>query len=527
LRSPRKLLQERVRALSVSAAERYIDIAAQARVYRRDAAGLPVAGELLPRVFGGKFDRLIGRYVGPPDVIAEVKIHSGQVDLVNAIGSDSRHVLGIGPQGGGKTEGNVSVAVLLSAWRCHAIGGMVAPVDGGRQILWDKFINRVESLGWIDGKPSPKRGEIKLRNGTTLQFRSTKRQSKGSKSPIAGLDWHWVVPDEEAYMDDDELREIEARGRINKRYQIFSSATNEPIHAFQMRLLKYQGDPRTLVVRYSGPDNCFTPIEHWEALRQRFSPEDYDRYVNCKDVPREGRVYPAFDYRENTRPLPPRNEDLTSRICAEKWQVPYEYVIGWDPGVMCSASVVMKAYAGLGAGERNWFVLDEILTRDATTEYHARDVAAWLGKRGIARESVIVVGDPHENKDTDRSDYLQMQASGFAVKRSNGGVQIERKHRLAMTNALLKDANNRRRLYLAASQLGPPQATKTAECLGHLMYTRQGEIDKRHGTYQDLSHPGDAMGYALFPFEKFRGGFKVGKADPSIPVRPSLRAHGS
>jgi hypothetical protein len=433
-------------------------------------------------------------------------------------------VLGIGPQGGGKTEGNVSVAVLLSAWRCHSLGGMVAPVDSGKQVLWDKYLNRVTSLGWLDGEPLLKRNEVRLKNGTILQFRSTKKQAKNAKSPIAGLDWHWVVPDEEAYMDDDEMREIDARGRISKRYQIFSSATNEPIHAFQMRLIKYERDPDTLVVRYSGPDNCFTPIEHWEAMKSRLSPEDFDRYVNCKDVPREGRVFPAFEYTASTAKLPPASLDITAKLTYDRYKVPYQYVIGWDPGVIASASVVLKAFAGQGADERNWYVLDEITTRDATTEHHAHDVVKWLLSRGIRLDSVLVLGDPHENKDTDRSDYHQMRAAGLTVARSNQGVQIERKHRISMTNALLKDASGRRRLFLAAGDLGPPRAQKLAECLGQLMYRPNGEIDYEHKTWRNLAHWGDALGYGLFPFEKLRGSYKP-RASSDTNLSPGMRRH--
>jgi hypothetical protein len=526
MRSPRKVLQEKIRDLTRPEGERFVDIAAQARVYRRGPDGTAQPAEWLPRIFGGKFDRLVGRYVGPPDPanIAEVKIHPGQVPIVNAIGSDRWHVLSLGAQGGGKTEGNVSVAVLLSAWRCHSLAGMVAPVDSGKLILWTKFLNRVEALGWLDGEPRLKSSEVQLKNGTILQFRSTKKQSKSAKSPIAGLDWHWAVADEEAYMDGDELREIQARGRINPKYQIFSSATNEPIHAFQMRLVAYDADARSLVARYAGPDNCFTSLEFWDAWKQKLSPEDYDRFINCKDVPRDGRVFHSFDYKGNTAALPPASLDITAKLTYDRYKVPYQYVIGWDPGVIASASVVLKAFAGQGADERNWYALDEITTSNATTEQHAHDLVKWLMTRGIRLDSVLVLGDPHENKDTDRSDYHQMRAAGLTVARSNQGVQIERKHRISMTNALLKDASQRRRLFLAAGDLGPPRAQKLAECLGQLMYRPNGEIDYEHKTWRNLAHWGDALGYGLFPFEKLRGSYKP-RTEANANQSPGMRRH--
>lgn len=528
MRSPRKTLIEKLRARG-DESNRYLDCAVRLRVYRRGENGTAKPAELLPRAFGGVYDTYGACYVAGqrPKKIHELSIHSGQVSLVSLIGkAGKRRMLGLGAPGGGKSMAIVVIAICLGVWKANGIGGVVAPTRARLGIVWGKFLELAGPLGII-ASVSPGRKEIALVNGTLIQFRAAAKRSADTGSPIAGHDWQWAVEDEQQDIPDAALTEVDFRGRIAADYQVFSSATNEARHEFQMRLQRYEAQPLYEVVRFSGYDNAFTPLAHWEAMRATMSTEDFDRYINCKDTPREGRVYPAFSYQENTAPLPARTTDVTARLCAEKWQVPYEYVIGWDPGVMCSASVILKAYAAPGMNDRNWFVLDEIITRDATTEYHARDVMAWLNRRGIPQQAVIVIGDPHENKDTDRSDYLQMQAAGFVVKRSNGGAQIERKHRVSMVNATLKDANGRRRLFLAASSLGPAQAAKTAECLGHLMYTRLGDIDKRHGTYLDLSHPGDAVGYALFPFEKFRGSYKGGASDPTIPIRPSLRSHGS
>lgn len=417
-----------------------------------------------------------------------------------------RSVVNIGPQGGGKTEGIVSIAVALSARRHNAIGGMVAPVADGLQILWRKYLERVEPLGWVRSV-SEKLKEIRLRNGTRLQFKAAKKQARDSKSPIAGLDWHWAIVDEECYIDDDGMREVDARGRTNAKYQVFSSGTNESIHQWQMRLQRYEADPRSTIVRYSGPANAFTPMAHWESLRARWSPEDYERYINCKEVPREGRVFPRFSYAESKAALP-LTGDITREVTYEKYQAPYDWIVGWDPGIVASASIILKAYRGVGPGERNWFAVDEVTTRDGTTEFHARDLLKWFHSRGIPQDRVLVIGDPHENKDTDRSDYIQMRAAGFTAKPSNGGQQIEIRHRVAMTNALLQDATGRRRMFLVPGSSGAPQANKLAESLGTLMWGQGGLIDYKHKTAANVAHWGEAMGYGLFPFERMRGGYK-------------------
>jgi hypothetical protein len=520
VRSPRKRLIERLEA-GLSETERHHDVACRLRVYRRDANGDAQPAEWLPKIYGGRYDTWTRQYGGPAEKVHEVKIHEGQLPLIGEIGTDQRHVANVGPPGGGKTEGVVSVAVALSARRCNAIGGMVAPIGDKRKILWRKYLARVEPFGWIS-RVSEKNHEIRLKNGTLLQFVAMKKQSRDASSPAAGLDWHWCVVDEEAYIDDDAMREVDARGRINPKYQIFSSGTNESIHHWQMRLQRYHASPRATVIRYRGLDNAFTRPEHWEALKADWSDEDYRRFINCEEVPREGRVFPRFSYGESTAttgqhigPTPetrwyqPAGQDITAELTYAKWQASYRWIVGWDPGVVHSASVILKAYRGTGVDERNWYAIDEVTTKDGTTEFHARDLLRWFHARGVSQTDVLVIGDPHENKDTDRSDYIQMRAAGFTTKPSNGGDRIEIRHRVAMTNALLADANGRRRLHLAPSIAGAPQANKLAESLGTLMWGSQGMIDYKHKTELNVAHWADALGYGLFPFERMRGGYRA------------------
>lgn len=521
MRSPRKAYQERIRRLSVEEADRFVDVACQFRVYRRGPDGNAVACEWLPQIFGGKYDRLSKQYVGPParENVRELKIHSGQLATVGAIGSDVRNVVALGAQGGGKTEGLMAVATALSAMRCNGLGLVTAPIADQTKKPWEKFLARVAAFGWVEGEPSKGEGQIRLKNGTVVTFRGVARQSNDSTTPIAGLDAHWVCADEQSYYADAQMREVHARLRIARHAQVFSSATNEPIHEFQQRLLRYEADPHSLIVRYPGTDNCFTPIEHWEAMKAEMSPDDYDRYINCKDVPIAGRVYPTFQYKENKRPLPATG-DVTARITQDRYGAPYDFIVGLDPGSMTTASVILKAFAAGGPDERNWFAIDEVTTRDATTEFHARDLKKWFMSRGIDISRVLVLADPHENKEADRSDLIQMRAAGFATKPSNGGDVIERKHRISMVNALLLDATGRRRLFLCPSANGALQPEKLSMSLGQLRYLNNGEIDFRHKNKWNQAHWSDALGYGLFPFERMRGsGSSLGIQKPkAMPI---------
>lgn len=507
MRSPRRAIIEKIRDLC-DTTNRYVDTACKVSLYKRSPDGLAAKEYTLPRAYGGVYDRFSSKYdtKRTPQKLVKLKIHKGQLPLVSEIGSPVRRILCLGSPGGGKSMGIITVAVILSLRRANGIGGVVAPTRQRMDIVWKKFLDIVQPAGLV-ADISLVDSEIKLTNGTLIQFRAAARRSAATGSPIAGLDWHWAVEDEQQDIDDDSLREVDARGRINKDYQVFSSATNEAKHEFQMRLAEYEKAGSKRVLRFSGPDNCFTPMEHWEALRRDWSQEDYDRYINCLDIPKEGRVYPQFSYADHTAQYPKGMKDITKEVTYARYRVGYSWVVGWDPGQVTSASVILKCFSA-GRDERHWYVVDELTTRDASTEWHAKDLANWFTKRGVDITEVLVLGDPHENKDTDKSDYIAMGAAGFHCKRSNSGFKIERKHRISMVNALLRDSNKRKRLFLVAGESGPPKAAKLAECLGHLMYAKNGEIDFKGKTIANIAHWGDAMGYALYPFEQMRGTYK-------------------
>lgn len=524
--SVRKSLVAEIHEL-VDTTHRYVDCAVRVRVYRRGADGEPYAAELLKKGYGGVYDREAARYdhTRKPTRIVELKVHPGQVPALERIGRrGSRRVLCLGAPGGGKTMNLVVLATALGVRRANGIIGVVAPTRDRLLIVWRKLVEETLIPAGLVASISVSKREARLINGTLYQFRAAARRATGTGSPIAGNDWHDAVEDEQQDIGDDDLREVDSRGRINEHYQVFSSATNEPRHEFQMRLREYEGTAEKEVLRFSGPENVFTSLGYWEALKRNWTADDYDRYIRCLSVPKTGRVFPAFDYALNTKPLPAGGSIIAQLVYESYRLANIRYVIGWDPGVVVNASVILDAFTV--AKERHWWAVDEVTTTDANTDQHAKDLEGWLMRRGIRKEQVIVIGDPHENKEADRSDYLQMQAAGFHVFRSNGGQAIERKHRISMTNALLCDAAQQRRFHLAQGPNGRPIPERLAEGLGGLMYKHNGEIDYRHKTYLNIAHWPEAGGYGLFPFEKFRGTYKP-KAAQTANVMPFGRRFGT
>jgi hypothetical protein len=81
-------------------------------------------------------------------------------------------------------------------------------------------------------------------------------------------------------------------------------------------------------------------------------------------------------------------------------------------------------------------------------------------------------------------------------------------HRIAMLNACLFAADGRRRLFVDCDASGRAKAVKVIDSLEGLMLNASDKPEHYgKGTKggEDLTHYTDALGYALFPFENFRG----------------------
>lgn len=501
MRSPRRAYYERIRSLLD---RQTVDLAAKVRVYRRGPDGKAEPDYWLPKIYGGRFDPLVGEYVSTAEDIKEIRIHPGQLALVESISGPWERVLAVGAKGGGKTMGACVVAALMCAERPCGIGGVVAPTHDRLLIVWRKFLDLVTPLGWVEGV-RPGDMEVVLKNRAIVQFVSAKRQSSSLGSPIAGRDWQWAVEEEQQNIDDDSLREVDARGRIASDYRVFSTATNEPLQEFQLRLQEYRSQPKVRIVQFGdGTTNVFTPLEHWERLKRRWSKSDWEREIEGKDVPIDGRVYPMFSQVESVKPRPQvPGLDITEQVTVKKLGRPYKYVVGIDFGSLVTASVILKAYLEPATRETLWWAIDEIVSIDKGTDWHGQ---ALLER--YKAEDFIAVGDPHVSLNSDKSDYTILRRMGINVMRANH-TKIPLKHRISMVNAMFCAADGKRRLFLDTDERGKPVCRKMAESAYMLTYSASGKPDAKKKSLQDLTHYMDDVGYALFPFEKFRGTDKI------------------
>ncbi len=485
------------------------------RVYRRGPAGRAQPAELLPDVYGGIWDTWSQTYIGLGSDPHELKAHPGQVKLLAKFDEPQiKRTLALGSQGGGKTEGIITAAVGLALWHPGKAGGIVAPTRARVKVVWDKFRAAIPEHWVQDVRPGDM--EIRLKNGALIQFFAAKRQARNAGSPFAGNDWHWAVEDEQQDLDEHTLKEVDARGRVNANYQVFSSATNESYGAFQRRVKEYELNPDFAVVRFTGPENSFTPMEHWEGLRRKWDLDTYRRKVLCEDVPIEGRVYPAFSMGESVKPKPPptsvgRPVDITPYVTHEHYGIPYRYVVGVDFGVRVNASVILQCFRAPGdlderPRERQWWIVDEIVTEGKTPDWHAKQVLEWFN--GDTAAFIAVTGQDSNSTNPDKSDFVMFRSHKINLTRAAHSKRIMVHHRIAMVNALLHAADGRRRLYVDCDATGRVKARKVIDSLEglHLNASDKPEhFGKGTRGGEDLTHYTDALGYALLHFENFRG----------------------
>lgn len=507
---------------------------ARVRVYRRalerdDAE----AAEWMPDVYGGVWDTWARAYVRLGDPY-EIKIHPGQRKLIDAFDDPQiKRALALGAQGGGKTEGVIAAAVLLGLWWPGKTGGFVAPTRPRVKVIWRKFIKAIPPH-WIR-EVRPGDLEIILANGSLIQFFAAKKQARASGIPFAGNDWHWAVEEEQQDIDDDALEEVDARGRINPAFRVFSSATNEPYSHFQRRIKEYDSNPTRKVVRFTGPDNSFVKLSHWANLRANWDPESYRRKILCEDVPLDGRVYPSFSMHGNVKSVPPpsavgRAVDITPLVTRDVYQTPYRYVVGVDFGVRVCASVILQCYRPEGDTserpiDRQWWVVDEVVTESKTPDWHASQLLDWFRAKGLGPSAFIAItGMDSNSKDPDKSDFVLFRERGINLTRATYGKRISVPHRIAMINALLHAADGRRRLFIDCDSNGRIKARKTVDSLEGMRLNssdRPETYGKGTKGGEDLTHYTDALGYALFPFESFRGAPIVTASEDSKEKAPN------
>jgi hypothetical protein len=467
------VLYERLKA-RLSALDVCTDIAARIRVYRRGPDGKAQPAELLPRVYGGRYNQQLRGYTDePPDNVAEIGCHPGALEFMTADGP--LRTLALGSPGGGKSFAAERKAVLLGLDLPNGTIGIVAPTADRKKILWDDLIELLQPLGWIESIRASD-DEIRLVNRTRFQFVAAQQPSRRLGTPLQGYSWDAAVEDEHQNLTTKAAQEVNFRGRrAGDSYRVFSTATNQFIPEFQERLSQWYEAPaiagKARVIDFKGEDNVFVDSQHWENQRAFLSPEDYDRLINGVRSKPQGLICPRYSDRESVRPVPDVGRDITAHLLFKDFGLPamspdgmqerYEYVIGHDWGARFQASIVLKAYEDPVTRRRLWWAIDELVTDGDGPDRHAAQLLAKYGRRGV------VLADPNTQRRADgasKTDYDVFRAAGLTVHRC-GPRGIPLRHRFAMMNALMENADGERRLFLAADSSGKPKTRSLAKSL--------------------------------------------------------------
>lgn len=550
-------VEERALVREVHAADRFVDVGVTVKIVVHDPHGqellpgkprLRVVGK--PRHFGGVVDTkaVPPRIVGPsqcwdtpsrrPDqpqpriwymseAQAQIALHNYPVTQPDKMGQ-----LVYGSEGAGKTR-------CLAYWHYfrwlehlgeNREGGQTAPTAQRLNFVRLEMLDLFAS-DWYTYKVSD--ACFVMCDGTRIQLVSTYRQSKAQGSPIQGFNWSWCGRDEG--QDQVEVHEdIVSRGRSARGggelyHQLITATAKDNSEWKTLRdILLHSGKwiKRGLsiylapfVSRQSIDDKAAT-MSAREALRRFGRPDG-----TIDDLPPELAVYHAWSRDHNLIPIPQVGWiDCTAQELAP-WGSNIQALVGHDPGSLNDVSIVLKAYRAPRERRPRWFVVDEITTRQTTTESHVavlldRMRDQW-GLNLLDRHNRLVKdgpqfmvrADPYGNTDTkpDRSCYTVFRQAGIllhpaAYSRENPTQpgRVPKREGIEMVNTLLCNSASDRRLFIARNQDGAPAAPMLLAALEQSRRNERGEAETERKDKHDLSHWPAALRYALWAIERPR-----------------------
>ena len=379
--------------------------------------------------------------------------------------------------------------------------------------MWDKFVEFGKARGWIDGEADSKK-QIRTANGCVVDVLATQRQSREKGHPTQGKDWDDCGADVSSSMDDSAHVDLWDRGRNSPDYTVDEATSLDDYPSFLLRLEAMRAQPEHyLIIKCYGEDNPWTPSSFLEAkIAEYGGPESRmtRRRIRLEEVPPDRLVYPRFSLARHVQRLPKGAIDITQRVTLEVLGTAYQYVMGQDFGVLTTATVVLKCYSlpGRTKGDRAWWAVNEITSRNEYSDRHARLIKAQYPEVS----SYAVIADPHFNvrESADKSDYTQFRNEGLTIMRAAGDTTVAKKHitvkhRLAMVNALFMDGKDEPHLYLDCDGDMRPTCQQLAKALVSLQYNDHGDQQPERKDKYDMTHWPDAVGYGLYRFERFRG----------------------
>ena len=335
---------------------------------------------------------------------------------------------------------------------------------------------------------------------------------------MASIDWVAAFVDEEQQCTDEAIADVISRGRDapDGWYPVLSTCTISDAPQWRSRLAKYRSDPSVIVHSMPITANPTVKPAFIEQLKASLTPRQFNMRVLAKEEPPEMATYPDFTRKRHCRPIPQIGAiDCTARVTNGA-----KYLVGYDPGVMCDASVLLRCYTIGDSTDRYWWVVGEVITRPGNPNKHAADLARFLlAQQYKARPSEVLVRcDPHTNREDGApiDVYYEMKSTGFrcmpAVHKRNASPaqahrpgQLLKRDRIQTVNTLLYNAAGKTRLFLEVDDRGMAKASETAVSLEMSQRDEFGRAEMyKKGDASDISHTTAGLGYALYHIEHAR-----------------------
>jgi len=494
---------------------RYVDMGVRLHVVRQHESGAEVIAGLA-RVasvgvheYGGMLDTRTRKWVGKSETPAIWYASEAQWSLLDKQAAPKQLVYGA--MGAGKTR-------VMAPWlllRAFELTGYSVEL-GGTAPTTERLSMLVEALTDIMPKSwytwRAKERLFLLRNGVRIRLVATTPRSAALGSPVQG--WSWAASASDELQDSLVANaDIEARGRRapDGIYRRFCTATAKDSPSWREARDRFRTSPNWSIHRLDGYSNAFVHRRYWESLKEEYDERTYRRLVLAQDVGPERAVYPAWQRDENIRPVPQVGaKDITKAI------VHRAALLGHDPGQLYDVTLVLKCYQI--RDERHWYVVDELTTKQTTTEQHVIAVTRRLRERWDMEwdepdsERVIVRCDPYGDSDTrtDRSVYTVWKNAGYKIlsaaynKQGQGKGRVSKDAGIEMVNRLLCAASGKRSLFVACDDNRKPAAPRLVEAIEMSERDEQGKAETQSKGEGDMSHWCAALRYALWPYERVR-----------------------
>lgn len=497
------------------------------RVVKADPEGLElIAGSPPMRVLrehrrGGMVERVtptVSRFIGPSRNPAIWYCSEAQEPLI-LHGDDLPPALGAyGSMGAGKTGALVrwlGLRVIEATGMERPRIGATAPT-GERLLAIRLEVETAWPASWFDWHE--RLSTYRMANAARVELVQTHEQSKAEGNKIQGQNWIAAGSDELQ----DSIRadsDIEARGRKapGGRYRRFATITAKDDSAWRNFSARLRSIPNVWrISKMLGPDSPFIHPDYWPRLKLTMTDREYRRKVLAEDVGPERMTYHTFT-RENVRPVPKVGaRHVTSLVLRVKTgDRRHALLVGCDPGAAKAGSVFLRAYELPGEPDPVWWVVGELMTRNATTEQHATKALELVRSRfGVnvsdEDEQAHVRADPYgkNRKSPDKDVYRVWSRVGFDIRAAQyneagtGTGQIKVDARIEMMCRLLCDASGRRRLFIDCDDRGQPVAPLLVNALESSERDERGEAEVERKDDTDLSDLPSACAYALWPWEK-------------------------